>query len=64
MPGHYGKTERTAADPGAYERNTGKKKKNKKEPVNSPNQETVLPGTGSRYNKDGTKRPLGEGWGP
>ena len=64
MPGHYGKTERTSADPGAYKRNTGKKKKKKREPVNSPNQENVLPGTGSRYNKDGSKRDLGVGWGP
>ena len=61
MPGHYGNTERTAADPGAYERNTGKKKKNKKyptpPPVNSANDEP-LPGTGRK------KNPLGVGWGP
>ena len=63
MPDHYGKTERTSADPGAYERNTGKKKMNR-EPVNSPNQENVLPGTGSRYKKDGSKRDLGVGSGP
>ena len=64
MPDHYGNTERTSADPGAYERNTGKKKKKKREPVNSPNQENVLPGTGSRYKKDGSKRDLGVGSGP
>ena len=58
MPGHYkkgkkaAKTERTAADPNASKRNNT---------VNSVNEE-VLPGTGSRYNKDGSKRDLGVGW--
>ncbi len=46
------KTERTAADPNAKKRNNT---------TNSVNEE-VLPGTGSRYNKDGSKRNLGVGW--
>ncbi len=65
MPGHYSNTERTAADPGAHERNTGKKKKHQDRPA-SHNQDVnqVLPGTGSKYNPDGSKRKLGVGWGP
>ena len=47
------KTERTAADPNAKKRNNT---------VNSVNEEVVLPGTGSKYNKDGSKRNLGVNW--
>tara|TARA_R100000008_G_scaffold83147_1_gene68176 strand:- start:97 stop:285 length:189 start_codon:yes stop_codon:yes gene_type:complete len=61
MPGHYN-TERTAADPGAHERNTGKKKKHKNRPA-AHDIENPLPGTGSKYNPDGSKRELGVGWG-
>ncbi len=65
-------SERTAGSPkhkaggpnSQYNADGTKKKKKKRDPVNSPNQENVLPGTGSRYKKDGSKRDLGVGWGP
>ena len=56
MPGHY----KSGASKGA-----------KKIDINSGNTESgsinaeeVSPGTGSKYNKDGSKRDLGVGWGP
>ena len=60
MPGHY----QGPPPPPAPKRKPPKlKHKNRPAPhpqdVNQP-----VPGTGSRYTKDGKKRELGVGWGP
>ena len=60
MPGHY---QSPPPPPPLAPKPKQKKHKNRPAPhpqdVNQP-----VPGTGSRYNKDGSKKDLGVGWGP
>ena len=61
MPGHY----QGPPPPPAPKPKPPKQKKHKNRPA--PHRQDVnqpVPGTGSRYNKDGSKRELGVGWGP
>ena len=66
MPGHYqGPPPQLSPANKARAPLAPKKKKHKNRPAPHP-QDVNQPvkGTGSRYNKDGTKRELGVGWGP
>ena len=55
MPGHYSKS---GASKGAKDTNIFHPETTESGKVN----EEVLPGTGSKYNPDGSKRELGVGW--
>ena len=64
MPGHYHTPKPPKRKPPAPLK-PGKPKKHKNRPAPHP-QDVNQPvkGTGSRYNKDGSKKDLGVGWGP